>query len=570
MKYFRSVQRWFVPLFFVFLIPSDLSAAVSSQRGMAATANTHATQAALRVLKAGGNAVDAAIAAQWVLNVVEPHGSGIGGGGFFVYYEAASRRVYAFDGRETAPRSATPEMFLDAAGQPYEFWPDRITGGLPVGVPGVLKLLKTVHQKFGSGKFSFGSLFEPAVKIAEAGFPISERLAGFIESEAPRLRHFPDSRRIFLDAKGQPRKAGTILKQPELAATFRLVGREGIQVFYQGAIATDIVKAVNNATFHPGRMRLTDLKSYEVKEREPLRGTYRGFEILSMPPPSSGGSTVLETLKILEAFSMPSLRDEQRISVFGQAQGLAFQDRNRYLGDPDVVSVPIERILSSQNTEAHAARIVREREQAAPRLGAGPAMEGVHTSHISIVDERGNAVAFTTTIEHMFGSAMIVPGRGFFLNNELTDFEAQPRGPDGKLAANAPGPGKRPRSSMSPVIVFKDNLPVLVAGSPGGSRIIGAVLNVLVNVLDYKMPIEAAVREPRMINRDGAFELEPELVRNKPLVSFLQGQGFQVQASAPLGNVQAVQIRDGRLYGASDPRGEGEAAGYSSGSGETA
>jgi len=561
MKLFRPCLRWFLLLVFPFLFPSPASAVSYSRQAMVATANSKATQAALQVLEEGGNAVDAAIAAQWVLNVVEPSGSGLGGGGFFVYYDSDSRRVYAFDGREKAPAKASPDMFLDASGKPYEFWPNRISGGLPVGVPGTLKLLETVHKRFGSDHFSFGALFAPAIKLADEGFVISDQLARYLESEAPRLALFPDSRRIYFDTEGKPLSAGAILKQPDLAATFREIAREGPHVFYDGEIAEDIVKAVTTAPFHSGRMTRQDLRTYEIKEREALRGTYRGYEIWSMPPPSSGGSTVLEALKIFEAFSLGSLSLEQRMSIFGQAQGLAFQDRNRYLGDPDVVSIPLERLLSEQNTNRQAAKIARDPTQPAPRLGAGPVAEGVHTSHLSIVDNRGNMVAFTTTIEHMFGSGIVVPGRGFFLNNELTDFDAEPRDEKGRLTANAPGPGKRPRSSMSPVLVFKEGVPVLAVGSPGGSKIIGAVLNVLVNLLDYNLPLEQALAAPRMINRDGAFELEDGLMANRELVRYLQRQGFEVKRSSVIGNVQAVLIRKGTLLGASDPRGEGQAAG---------
>ncbi|HTL47993.1 MAG TPA: gamma-glutamyltransferase, partial [Verrucomicrobiae bacterium] len=282
----RSSKIFFA--FTLLLSPASFSFAAVSQKAMVATAEPLATQAAVETLKLGGTAADAAIAAQWVLNVVEPLSSGLGGGGFFVYYEAATRKVYTFDGRETAPAAAFPEMFLDKQGKPYEFWPDRNTGGLPVGVPGTLRLLETVHQRFGSGKIPFGKLFEPAIAVAENGFPVSERLSAYIDGEAPRLHLFPGPRRIFLDAQGQALKPGTILKQPELAKTFQLIAEKGPSVFYEGEMAEEIVRAVRGASFHPGLMTLEDLKAYRVKEREPVKGEYRDYEIWSMGPPSSG------------------------------------------------------------------------------------------------------------------------------------------------------------------------------------------------------------------------------------------------------------------------------------------
>lgn len=552
--------------FFYFLFTLSFSAEASERawKAMAVTADVRATQAAVDVLKKGGNAVDAAIAAQWVLNVVEPQSSGIGGGGFFVYYEAATKKVYAFDGRETAPADARPEMFLDKNGKPYRYWPERISGGLPAGVPGLLKLLKTVHARFGSNKISFDDLFDPAIEIAEKGFPLSERTARAIEMERERLRLFRDSKKTFMDKKGQPLKAGDTLVQKDLARTFRTIADEGIDVFYEGEIARDIVKAVRKAPFHPGKMTKEDLAAYEVFEREPVYGTYRGFEIWGMPPPSSGGPTVQATLNILENFQWEQLSSPERISVFAQAQRLAFIERNRHLSDPSAMTFPLAEFLSKDKAKTFAAAIDPQDARKALGVKDLPVAEGTHTSHLSVADEAGNLVSFTTTIEHLFGSAMIVPGRGFFLNNELTDFDAEIYDAEGKILPNAPGPGKRPRSSMSPTLVFKEGRPLLITGSPGGSKIIGTVLNVLVNVLDEKLPLQEAVDKARVLNREGAVELEQfQLDENPALSGELERMGFEVTTHEAVGNTQSILFReDGYLEGASDPRGIGGAAGY--------
>lgn len=551
-------------LYLIFCFPLNAQASERAWKAMAVTADVHATRAAVEVLKKGGNAVDAAIAAQWVLNVVEPQSSGIGGGGFFIYYEAATKKVYAFDGRETAPATARPEMFLDKNGKPYRYWPERISGGLPAGVPGLLKLLKTVHARFGSNKISFDDLFDPAIEIAEKGFPLSERVARAIEKEQERLRLFRDSKKIFLNKKGQPLKAGDVLVQKDLARTFRTIADEGIGAFYEGDIARDIVKAVRKAPFHPGKMTREDLAAYEVVEREPIRGAYRGFEIWGMPPPSSGGPTVQATLNILENFQWDQLSPLERVSVFAQAQRLAFIERNRYLGDPSAMTFPLAEFLSKDKAKSFAAAIDPRDARKALGLKDYPVAEGTHTSHLSVADEAGNLVSFTTTIEHLFGSAVIVPGRGFFLNNELTDFDAEIYDDEGKMLPNAPGPGKRPRSSMSPTLVFKEGRPFLITGSPGGSKIIGTVLNVLVNVLDEKLPLQEAVDKPRVLNREGAVELEQfQLDENPALSGDIEALGFEVTAHEAVGNTQSIFFReDGYLEGASDPRGIGGAEGY--------
>lgn len=560
----RPRQIFFLILLLFFPFRAALSA--TAAKAMVVTAERQATRAALEILRNGGNAVDAAITAQWVLNVVEPQSSGLGGGGFFLYYESAPKRIYAFDGREAAPAGAYPEMFLDKKGDPYPFTPDRITGGLPVGVPGTLKLLHHVYSRFASKKFSFGELFAPAIEIAEGGFPISRRLAGFINEEKERLKLFKASRQIFFDAKGKPLEKGMYLFQHDLARTFRLIQGEGILPFYEGKIADAIVKAVQTAPFHPGLMKKEDLFYYRILDRNPTHGTYRGFDIFSMGPPSSGGTTLLEALGILERYQLRLHgRKPDGFHLLSEAQKLAFQDRNRFLGDPAFTYVPVLRLISKsfatrRSQEIHFEMAIPTTEAAVRPL----ALENSHTSHLSIVDEQGNMAAFTTTIESVFGSAMVVPGYGFLLNNELTDFEVVPKNENKKLLPNAVQGEKKPRSSMTPTFIFQNGRPFLIAGSPGGSKIIGAVLNVIVNLIDFGMPLEEALRAPRIINRDGPIELETQLYQDLDLKRELERRGHPVVLNPAIGNVQAVYFdsEKDQITGASDPRGDGEALGY--------
>ena len=561
----KTTRFFFILAVFFIQSIAPLQAA-TGRKAMVVTADAHATAAALEILERGGNAVDAAVAAQWVLNVVEPGSSGIGGGGFFLYYDAATKRILAFDGREKAPAEVFPEMFLDETGEPYPFKPERITGGLAVGVPGTLKLLKEVHDRYGTRQFSFASLFDPAIRLAEQGFPVTPRLAKYMEEEKGRLGMFEASRRIFLDENGNGIRAGQILRQQDLGATFRLIQKKGPKVFYEGEIAADIVKAVQKAPFHPGFMKRSDLKEYRVAVRQAVRGSYRGHDIFSMGPPSSGGTTFIEILHILEPYNIRTLGTRvDGYHLLSEAQKVAFQDRNRYLGDPEFSKIPLKRILSKQFAKERSDGIHFSMAIPTSQAAVRPlALEGTHTSHMSIVDAWGNAVAYTTTIEEIFGSGMVVPGRGFILNNELTDFDAVPRDFEGKLMPNAPEGDKRPRSSMTPTFVFRRGKLVMVLGSPGGSKIIGAVLNVFIHAVDFGMPIEQAVAAPRMINRDGPIEMEPLLFNNADLRRELERRGHPLIPSEPFGNVQAIQIdpEEGILTGAGDPRGEGSAQGY--------
>lgn len=525
---------------------------------MVATAHPLATEAALSILQSGGNAVDAAIAAQWVLNVVEPQGSGIGGGGFFLFYSAKDKQVYALDGREKAPVSFHPEHYVNAEGQVLPYKPDRITGGHSVGVPGTLMLLSVAHEKFGGGRYSFGELFDPAIKLAREGFLISEKLAQKIETQKQRLILFEESASIFLDDSGQALKAGTHLKQPDLAETFQLIKNQGVDVFYGGEIGQDLVQAVNHAAYRPGKIKLSDLISYEVLERDAIRGIYRGYEIYSMGPPSSGASTLIETLNILENLNFPIDRQSALfVHFFSEAQKIAFYDRNRFLGDPNYSDIPLTRLVSKEYAKERAAEITVKSLASEMLLEATP--EGMHTSHLSIVDQSGNMVSFTTTIEHVFGSGIVVPGRGFFLNNELSDFDAEPFTHHAQLHPNAPEANKRPRSSMTPTLVFKNGKPFAALGSPGGSTIIGTVMNILVNLIDFKMKPEDAVNAPKILNRAAQVELEKEFYEDEELLKELRLKGHTPEFISDFGNAQAIVWDEERSVwvGVSDRRGEG-------------
>lgn len=546
------------------------------------SANPAATQAGLSVMKSGGNAVDAAIAVQAVLNVVEPQSSGIGGGCFLLFYDSVEKNVAVLDGREEAPRSTTPEMFLGPDNRPVPFYPDRVTGGKPVGVPGCLKALHKMWLIYGSGKIPWEDLFAPAIELAEKGFQVSPRLAEAIESEKDRLKLFPASLALFFTGNETPKKEGDILISPDLAQTFRLVARKGPYVFYEGEIADDILKAINASPVNPGSMTREDLTDYEAPFRKPLSGTYRGLDVYTTPSPSAGGTSLLECLNILALFDVPRMNrsDPEFVRLFSEVQRVVFLDRSSFLGDGDFSGTPAEDLLTKEWAV--------EKKKALSligRLSNLPATEpekhgNTTTSHISIVDPAGNVLSMTTTIEHIFGCAMVVPGRGFVLNNELTDFDAlpwlesnpeapAPNRPEGvrrprKTSLDIPESlgGKRPSSSMTPVILFEDGKPVIVLGSPGGTQITSIVLNVLVNLIDFKMSPKEAMAAPRILYRKGPLELEEALFKNSVFIDQLKQMGYEIIPRKPFGNAQLIVISDGGFYGAADPRGEGRSDGF--------
>lgn len=555
---------------------------------MVVTSHPAATEGALEILRSGGNAVDGAIVAQWILNVVEPQSSGIGGGGFFLYYDAKNKSVHTFDGREKAPIRAPPEMFLDESGDPLPSYPDQMTGGLAVGVPGTLRLLKEVHRRFGSEKYRFEELFIPAIRLAEGGAPVSKSLAEAIQKEEARLKLFKASREIFFHPNGEPFKEGEILYQPDLAKTFETIRRKGVGAFYEGEIARAIAKAVAEDSIRPGFLQRFDLQFYKVIEREPIHGTYRGYDIFSVGPPSSGGVALIQTLNILENFSLVfygASADSFHLAI--EAQKIAFEDREEFIGDPDFVQIPLERLLSKDDAKKKAEKIKFDEARQPESLMEETTLSSQgNTSHISIWDSGGNIVSYTTTIEHVFGSALVVPEWGFVLNNELTDFDAVPRVPykiasalapqgsllhsamptrmKAKLKPNAPEPEKRPRSSMCPIIVFRSSQPVLVAGSPGGSLIIPTVQGLLMCYVDFRLPPEDVLAAPRFAARGSPVEAEGVFLEDTETINSLRLRGHTFKSRPDFGNAQVIfyDPKTNLLTGVSDPRGIGEAQGY--------
>ena len=531
---------------------------------MIVAANPLAAAAGREMLRMGGDAVDAAIGAQMVLNLVEPQSSGIGGGGFLLYYERASRRIQAYDGRETAPTRATPDLFLDKAGRPLRFM-DAVASGLSVGVPGVLRMLEMAHREH--GRLPWPLLFEPAIRLAEEGFPLSPRLHALLMEEE-QLGRSAEARELYFDAVGRPLPIGTMIRNPRLAETFRRIAQDGADAFYSGPIAQDIVAAVATHPTRPGGLSLADLGAYRAVEREPVCGPYRIWVICGMPPPSSGGVTVLQILTLLERFP---LNQEPVLSarfahLFAEAGRLAFADRKRYLADSDFVQVPvlalIDRRYLARRSEListdHSLGVASPGEIKLARADPVSQPEPVSTTHLSIVDAEGNAVSFTSSVESEFGSRIQVDG--FLLNNQLTDFAFEPT-VDGVAVANRVEAGKRPLSSMAPTFVFDQagNL-VAVLGSPGGSRIIPYVAEAIIALLDWRLSPAAAAALPHIANRNGATELEAGTPAEK-LAAALMALGHDVEVEDMISGLHIIVIHNGVLMGGADPRREGVALG---------
>ncbi len=540
---------------------------VETRAFMVAAANPHAVAAGVEVLEAGGSAIDAAVAVQTVLGLVEPQSSGIGGGAFMLYFDSAERTVISFDGRETAPAAATPGLFLDPAGAKMKFW-DAVVGGRSVGTPGVLRMLELAHREH--GKLPWPGLFEPAIRLAEGGFAVSPRLNALIETDKHLKRYAATSAYFHTDA-GEPLPVGHMLKNPAYAATLRAVAAGGADAFYAGAIARDIVAAVRGAKDNPGLLDEGDLAAYRAKTRPPVCVAYRGSNVCGMGPPSSGGLTVGMILGILQGFPMAGLRpgSVEAEHLFIEAARLAYADRALYMADSDFVRVPLAGLLDRGYLARRGRLITAARSMGKAASGTPPerkterrapdgALEMPSTSHFSIVDARGNAVSMTTSVESAFGSRMMV--RGFLLNNQLTDFSFAPEA-DGKPVANRVEPGKRPRSSMAPTIVLNpDRTLRLVTGSPGGSRIINYTARSVMAVLDWKLDPQSAVARPHVISRNGTVDLE-EGTDAESLKAALEARGHEVRVRALTSGLHTILVSGGKLYGGADPRREGIAAG---------
>ncbi len=540
-----------------------------ADRFMVAAAHPQAVEAGYAVLKRGGTAADAGIAVQLVLNLVEPQSSGIGGGAFALYWDAGTQQLSSYDGRETAPSSATPSYFLQADGKPLPWW-EAVVGGQSVGVPGTVKLLETLHQQHGNQVWS--SLFTPAIELAEQGFEVSPRLAHAIAVATKHgLREYEPARAYFYTEDGEPLPTGHVLQNPALVRSFAAIAKDGASAFYEGPIAEALLLAVRGNARFETTLSLADLKQYRVIERLPVCHEYREYQICGMGPPSSGALTVGQILGMLENFDLPQMGlTAESVHLYSEAAKLAYADRGKYMADSDYVPLPLAGLLDKSYL-AQRAKLIRAGEiietptagtppetlKKLAELGIDEHRELPGTSHISIVDRYGNVLSMTTTIETGFGSRVM--SNGFLLNNELTDFSMLPVR-DGKLIANRVEGGKRPRSSMAPTIVFKQGVPYLVLGSPGGSRIINYVAKTLVAILDWQMPIQEALNLGHFVSRYGEVDLEQDTEIAK-LAPVLEEWGHKTKARDLNSGLHAILIEGKRLTGAADPRREGRVMG---------
>ncbi len=539
--------------------------AVTAKSFMVAAANPLAARTGYDILGQGGSAVDAAIAVQMVLNLVEPQSSGIGGGGFLLHWDADTKSLVSYDGRETAPAAVGEDLFLGPDGEPVDRWDARV-GGRSVGVPGVLRMMEAAHRRHGI--LPWADLFAPAIELAEAGFEISPRLH-MLARGSKYLQQYSAAREYLFDTTGAPLPVGHLLVNRPFAKTLRLIAAEGADAFYTGAIARDIVAAVATPE-NPGLMTLADLARYEAKVRDPVCAPYRIYRVCGMGPPSTGGLTVAMILGQLEQFDLKTLGADsaQALHLFTQASRLAYADRNRYMGDSDVIPVPVKALLDREYLHRRGADIDPQKDmgKALPGdlpekagLDGGETNEQPSTSHMSIVDAHGNAVSFTTSIAIGFGSRVMAGG--FFLNNQLTDFAFRPR-KGGVPHINRAGPGKRPRSSMSPTFVFgPDGELRLALGSPGGTSIIGYVAKTIIAVIDWDMDIQSAIALPHFANRNSK---ETELEKGTAAESYraaLMALGHEIAIRSHTSGLHGIEITPHGLIGGADPRREGVAMG---------
>jgi gamma-glutamyltranspeptidase/glutathione hydrolase len=535
---------------------------VATEHGMVVAQEKIAAAIGADILKRGGNAVDAAVATGFAMAVTYPRAGNIGGGGFMVIHLAERAEDIAIDYRETAPAAATPEMFLGPDGQPDNA--KSRDSALSIGVPGTVAGLTLALASYGSGKFSLAELVRPAIALARDGFVLTDDMADTLPGIFPRLAHWPSTAKIFARADGTPLRDGDRLVQPDLAASLAAIADQGPRGFYEGPVAEKLASAIQNAG---GIITTADLKSYQALVRAPIRGSYRGYDIVSMPLPSSGGTVLIETLNILEGFALKDMKQGSAPSLhlLIEAMKRAYADRARYLGDPAFVNAPASGLIAKDYAAALRAGIDPDRATPAndvPKIR--PPREGSNTTHFSVVDGFGNAVSNTYTLNFPYGVGLVAEGTGVLLNNELDDFTAAPGASNAfglvGYEANLPGPGKRPLSSMSPTIVMKDGRPVLVTGSPGGSRIISTVLQVIVDVLDYRMDVAAAVASPRLHHQWLPDEVRVEPGFSDDVLAALRDKGHRIVAPMGQTSANSIAVSAGGLLGAPDPRTRGAAA----------
>ena len=533
---------------------NDIFHPVYGKNGMVASEQGLATQVGLDILKQGGNAIDAAVAVGFALAVVLPNAGNIGGGGFMVLHDDKTGKDVAIDFREIAPAKASRDMYLDNQGNVIDgkslFTHDAS------GVPGTVAGMEYALKKWGTMPLS--KVLEPAIKLADKGFIVSDVLAQTLKEEKSTLGKWSSSKAIFFK-NGEPLKSGDLLVQKDLAKSLRLIAKQGAKAFYQGEIATKIAKEMQS---HGGTMTLEDLKAYKVVERQPIIGDYRGYKVVTMPPPSSGGVHLIEILNMLEHYPIKEdgVNSAKNIHHMAESMKLAYADRSEYLGDPDFVKIPVTGLTSKAYANERVKTIDDNKARLSSTIKPGKPQpyESDQTTHYSVMDKAGNAVAVTYTLNLNFGSGIVVEGTGILLNNEMDDFSVKPGVPNafGLVggAANAIEAKKRPLSSMTPTIVMKNNKPWLVTGSPGGARIITTVLQSVVNTIDHEMNPAEAIITPRVHHQWLPDELRVEEGISPDTIKLLQDKGHNVVTKAPMGRIQIIQADDSGFYGYSDPR----------------
>lgn len=538
---------------------------------MAAAANPFAAETGAQIMARGGSAVDAAIATALVLNLVEPQSAGIGGGGFMLVWDAAQKKLRAFDGRETAPAGVNRRLFYGEDGRRLGFM-EAVVGGASVGVPGMLRMFELVHAEY--GRLPWAELFQPAIRLAAAGFPVSPRLYALLDRDR-YLRGIPAAASLFYGADGKPKPVGSLLKNQAFADVLTLIARDGADAFYKGVVARDIVDTVNAAAGNRGKMTLDDLAGYRARERDPACAPYRAYRVCTMAPPSSAVN-MLQALGILAHFELAQHAplSPEAVHLVAQAERLGYADRDYYLADPDHVRIPLEGLTDRSYLAGRAKLLDPTRGSDQPftpgdppsKHGAAPsasfgrdsAIELPSTTHVSVVDAQRNAVAMTVTIENEFGSKQMT--HGFLLNNQLTDFSSEAE-ENGRPVANRIEPGKRPRSSMAPSIVFNaDGSLRLVVGSPGGSRILGYVAQAIIGVLDWKLDIQQAISLPHYLDRNTGLELEKDTAA-AGLADAMRARGHKVTVMDLNSGLHGIEVTPAGLIGGADPRREGVAIG---------